>query len=230
MIDIKLIRDSPEVIKENLKRKDQTDKLPLIDKIKKLDEEWRKIKGEGDSVRASRNTISKEISEAKKAGKDTKDLMKKAASIPDEIAAIEVKMQKKEEEINDILKQIPNIISKHTPKGKDSSENVEIKKWGKIPKFNFPVKNHVELAENLDLADFDSSARVSGSGFYYIKKELAKLNQALIRFTLDYLGDKKDYIYIEPPLMLHTKEIFASMDKSAIEQSVYSIKIVQQYL
>ena len=118
---------------------------------------------------------------------------------------------------------MPNFISKETPKGKDGSENVEYIKGGKIPKFNFPIKNHVELAENLGIADFDASARVSGTGFYYLKNELAILNQALIRFAIDFMR-KKDYEYIEPPLMLNEKSIYASMDKAAIEQSVYEIK------
>jgi seryl-tRNA synthetase len=223
MIDIKLIRETPEIVKENIKKKDQLQKLPLVDKIKSLDEDWRKLKTESDSLRSQRNTISKDISEAKKAGKDTKELMNKAQKIPDEILEVERKMTSLEEEISINLRQIPNLIWKDVPKGKDSSENVEIKKGGKIPKFNFPAKTHVELAESLNIADFDASARVSGNGFYYLKNELALLNQALIRFTIDFMI-KKGYEYIEPPLMLHGKEIFASMDKAAIEQSVYSIK------
>lgn len=223
MIDIKLIRESPELVKENIKKKEQLQKTHLVDEIIKLDTNWRKLKAETDSLRASRNTISKEISEAKKSGKDTKALMKKASSIPDEILSVESKMKKLEDEIDSKMRQIPNIMWKNVPKGKDSSENVEIKKGGTIPKLDFPVKSHVELAESLDIADFDASARVSGNGFYYLKGDLALLNQALIRFAIDFMV-KKGYEYIEPPLMLHSKEIFASMDKNAIEQSVYSIK------
>jgi len=223
MIDIKLIRESSNLVKENIKKKAQDSKLPLVDKVKSLDEQWRKLKGDVDSLRAQRNTISKQISETKKAGKDASALLKKAQTLPDEIASAEQQMTKLEEEITNNLKQLPNTISKHVPKGKDSSQNVEIKKGGKIPRFSFQAKTHVELAEALDLADFDSSARVSGNGFYYIKNELAFLNQALIRFAIDFMRSKK-YTYIETPLMLHEKEIFGSMDKAAIEQSVYSIK------
>lgn len=223
MIDIKLIRENPEVIKENVKKKDQLQKLPLVDKIKKLDEDWRKLKIESDNLRAQRNTVSKEISEAKKAKKDASALLKRAQQIPDEIAAVEEKMAKLEADIDSNLRQLPNIMWKGVPKGKDSSQNVEIKKGGSIPKFDFPIKSHVELVEQNDLGDFDASARTSGNGFYYLKGDLAFLNQALIRFALDTMY-KKGYTYIEPPLMLHEKEIFASMDKAAIEQSVYSIK------
>jgi seryl-tRNA synthetase len=223
MLDIKLIRENPEVVKENIKKKDQESKLQLVDKVRKIDEEWRKLKTESDTLRAKRNSISKEISEAKKAGKDAAALMKRAQSIPEEIEKIENEMAKLEEEITQILRQLPNIMWKGVPKGKDSSENVEFKKGGKMPKFNFPVKSHVELTESLDIADFDASARVAGNGFYYLKGPLAILNQALIRYAIDFMI-KKGYTYIEPPLMLHEKEIFASMDKTAIEQSVYSIK------
>jgi len=223
MLDIKLIRENPEIVRDNIKKKGQDQKLALVDKVITLDANWRKIKGEVDSLRADRNSISKQISDAKKAGKDIKPLMEKAGKIPAEIANKEAEMVKLEEEIDVNLRKLPNIMWKGIPKGKDGSENVEIKKAGKIPKFNFDIKNHVELAEELNLVDFDASAKVSGNGFYYLKNELALLNQALIRFTVDSLVKKK-YEYIEPPLMLHEKEIYASMDKASIEQSVYSIK------
>jgi len=218
-----LIRENAELVKANIKTKGQDQKLPLVDKALELDVQWKKLKTESDLVRASRNSVSKEISEAKKAGKDTKALMKKAAEIPEEIAKIEEKMVAAEAEIEVILKQLPNIMWKGIPKGKDSTGNVETYKGGKVPKFDFPVKNHVEVAEGLGVVDFDASARVAGNGFYYIKGDLALMNQALIRFAIDFMI-KKGYTYIEPPLMLHEKEVFASMDKAAIEQSVYSIK------
>lgn len=223
MIDIKLIRENPHLVRENIKKKDQMQKLILVDKIIEFDEEWRRLKTETDALRAQRNTISKEINEAKKAGKNADALLKKAKTIPEQIDSNEKKMIEMEQGVISNLRQLPNIMWKGVPKGKDSSENVEIKKGGKIPKFDFPIKNHVELAEALDIVDFNASARVAGNGFYYLKNELGILNQALIRFAIDTMS-KKGYTYIEPPLMLHEKEIFASMDKTAIEQSVYSIK------
>jgi len=225
MIDIKLIRENPELVKENIKKKFQDEKLPLVDKVRKLDEEWRKARLEADKLRAERNKISEEINQAKKKKDEKKasELIKKAKDIPGEIAKLEEKEKTLELQIKEIMIKIPNIMSKETPIGKDSSENVEIKKWGKIPKFDFPIKSHVEILEGLGVADFDSARRVSGNGFYYLKKELALLNHALIKFTIDFMK-KRGYDYIETPLMLNEKSIFASMDKSAIEQSVYSIK------
>jgi len=223
MIDIKLIRENPELVKKNIKKKFQDEKLPLVDKVKKLDEDWRKLKFDEDKLRADRNKVSKKINELKKSGKNADNEIKEAKKIPEKIAGLEEKRKTLEEEIRKIMYAIPNIIHKSVPAGKDASENIEIKKAGKIPKFRFPVKNHVELIEELNLGDFESSARVSGKGFYYLKNELALLNQALIRFAIDFMKSK-GYEYIETPLMLNEKSIFASMDKKAIEESVYSIK------
>ena len=223
MIDIKLIRENPELVKENIKKKFQDEKIPLVDKIKALDEKWRKLKYKEDDLRRERNNISKEINELKKNKKDAKQEIKKAKKIPEKIEKLQVKRKKLEEKIREIMYKIPNMIHKSVPVGKDDSENVELKMVGKIRKFNFPVKNHVELIEALGLGDFDASAKVSGKGFYYLKKELALLNQALIRFAIDFM-QKKGYEYIETPLMLNEKSIYASMDKYAIKESVYSIE------
>lgn len=223
MLDIKLIRENRGLVRENIKKKFQDVKLPLVDEIRELDEKWRKQKSQADSLRAERNTISKQISEAKKTGQDASGLFKKAKKIPEEIEAIENESEKLQTKINELMLQIPNIIHKSVPIGRDASKNKEIKRASKPKKFKFPVKNHVELAERQGFADFDASARVSGNGFYYLKGDLALLNQALIRFAIDFMK-KKGYEYIEPPLMLNAKSIYASMDQKAIEQSVYDIK------
>src|SRR3989338_183602 len=225
MIDIKLIRENPELVEKNIKRKGQNEKLVLLDKVIKLDEDWRAVKFEADNLRKNRNVISEQINQAKKNKdeKKAKEFIQKAKKIPEEIAELDQKDNKLAEEISEIMNQLPNFFSQKVPIGKDASENVEIKKVGKHGKFNFPVKNHVELTENLGVADFEASAKVSGKGFYYFKNELAILNQALIMYARDFLGKKK-YEYIETPLLLNEKSIFASMDKAAIEQSVYSIK------
>jgi seryl-tRNA synthetase len=224
MIDIKILRENPELVKENIRKKDQIEKLPFVDKILELDKEWRKARLEADNLRAERNKVSEGINQAKKAKDEAKaqEFLKRAKEIPEAIAELEKKEQALEQETRQYLIKLPNFISPETPKGKDGSENKEYIVGGKIPKFDFKPKNHVELAENLGIADFDASARVSGTGFYYLKKELAIMNQALIRFAIDFMI-KKGYEYIEPPLMLNEKSIYASMDKSAIEQSVYKI-------
>ncbi|MEK6886713.1 MAG: serine--tRNA ligase [Nanoarchaeota archaeon] len=223
MIDINLIRETPQLVKENIKKKFQNEKLPLVDEAVKLDSQIRKLKTEAQELRAERNTLSSRINEAKKTNKDVMPILEKAKRIPDQIKTLEDEEAKLTNVLTSIMHKIPNFISKKTPSGKDASQNKEISKGGKIIKFTFPIKTHVELAEHLNIADFDSSAKVSGKGFYYLKGDLALLNQALIRFAIDFMVKKK-YQYIEAPLMLNAQSIFASMDKNAIEQSVYSIK------
>src|SRR3989338_1447216 len=229
MLDIKLIRENPELVKENIKKKFKDEKLHLVDLIRKKDIDWRNQKQRVDKLRHDRNSISQEISKAKKEGKNADKLMQAAKLIPAKIEEIEKKVGRMHEQIQELLSQLPNIMSDKTPIGKDESKNVEIKKGGTIPKFDFTPKNHVELAESLKIADFDNSAKVSGNGFYYLKGDLSLLNQALIRFAIDFM-QSRGFEYIETPLMLREKQIYASMDKKAIEESVYSIKVEDLHL
>ena len=187
MIDIKLIRDNPDLVKDNLKKKFAEEKILFVDKILKKDTDWRKLKTGNDKLRYERNKISNEIAKAKKEKSNTAKLIKAAKSIPKKISENEIKMNKIRKNIQEYMVQIPNLISKETPIGKDDSKNVELRKVGKPKKFSFKIKNHIELAENLGLIDFDSSAKSSGNGFYYLKKELALLNQSLIRFAIDFM-------------------------------------------
>ena len=229
MIDIKLIRENPDLVKENIKKKFQTEKLPLVDKLKKLDEDWKKLKYGLDNLRAERNKISKEINKLKKQGENTDKEIKRAKEIPGKIEEIEKKERKLFYEINKIMSQIPNIISDKVPLGKDDSENVVERIIGKPGKFNFPVKSHVELGESLGLLDFDSSARVSGKGFYYMEDDLALLNQALIRFAIDFMVSK-GFRYIETPLMLRDEIINEVTDLNDQEKMIYKIENEELYL
>ena len=221
MLDINLIRENPELVKENQARLNQ--KLSAVEDVLKLDERWRAQKQKSDILRSKRNKISETINQAKKAKDEAaaKKLIKEAKSIPDQINEVEKKADKILEKRDEVLRTIPNIISKKTPKGESDKDNKEIKKVGKIPKFNFEIKNHVQICEDLDLADFDASAEVTGNGFYYLKNELAILNQALIRFAIDFMR-KQNYEYIEPPLMLR-KNVFAE-DNATFADSIYEIK------
>lgn len=225
MIDIKIIRENPEIIRKNLIKKYQDAKISLVDEIIELDLEWRKKRRTEDNLRSERNKISEEINSLikQKKKKEAKNLMKKSKEISlglEQVEKDEISLGKR---VKNALIKIPNIVHDYVPLGRNDSENVEIEKWGDIKNFDFSIKNHVEILEAMKLVDWDASSRVSGTGFYYLKKELALLNQALIRFAIDFMY-KKGYEYIEPPLMLNEKSIYASMDKSAIEQSVYSIK------
>jgi seryl-tRNA synthetase len=229
MIDIKLIRENPELVKENIKKKFQTDKLVLVDKIIKLDAEWRKFKTEEDKLRSSRNSISKEISEAKKAKKDVSKLLKQAKDIPDEIAKLEEKRKKFEEQIHEIMKSIPNIIDASVPIGKDDSENVELKKFGEPKVPDYTILHHAELAEKNEWADFDSARETSGNGFYYLTGDLAILHSAMLAFARDYMV-KQGFVYTIPPFMIRRKVVEGVMSFKEMDAMMYKIDGEDLYL
>jgi len=231
MIDIKLIRENPDLVRENMRKKFQDDRLGLVDDVIQLDLKWRKERKKADDLRSERNKISAQINQMKKKGQKSKvaGLIKEAKLIPEKIAKVEGKENKLGRKIREVMMKIPNMMWDDVPVGKNDEDNVEIKKWGDIPRFDFDVKNHVELGEALGIVDFDKSAKVAGKGFYYLKGDLALLNQALISFGRDFMV-KKGYTYIEPPLMLNGEAIYASMDKEAIAESVYKIDGVDKAL
>ena len=229
MIDINLIRENPDLVKENIKKKFQDEKLPLVDKVIKLDKEWRKLKYSEDAFRARRNKISKEINRLKKNKKDASKTIKKAKEIPKKIEKIKEKRKLLEKEIKEIMYKIPNIIHSSVPIGKSDKENKVIKVIGKPKKFNFPIKNHVEIGEELGMLDFDISAKISGKGFYFLKGDLALLNMALVNFARDYMI-KQEFEYIEPPLMIRKKILNGVYSHSEIEQMSYKIEAEDLYL
>ncbi len=229
MIDIKLVRENPDLVKENIKKKFQDEKLPLVDKVKKKDEDWRRLKTQVDKLRHERNAISREISETKKKGKNTTSLLKKAQQIPNKIAEIEKKADKLQQEITEIMKIIPNIIHKSVPLGKDASQNLIREVIGKPTKPPFEIKNHAELGESLNLFDFDSSAHIAGNGFYFLKGEVALLNQAILNYARDFMVSH-NYEYIEPPLMIRKKILEGVYSSKEIEAMAYKIENEDLYL
>lgn len=229
MIDIKLIREHPEIVKENIKKKFQDTKIHLVDEVIKKDEEWRKLKSQADNLRAERNRVSKEISELKKAKKNADSAMKRAAEIPKKIVETEEHMTKLEVRIREIMLAIPNILHKSVPKGKDSSQNVVNEVIGKPKSFDFKLKSHAELAEELGVADFDTSAKTSGTGFYFLKGDLALLNQALISYARNFMV-KKGYEYVEPPLMIRGEILQGVYSSADIAAQAYKIENEDLYL
>ncbi|MEK6899106.1 MAG: serine--tRNA ligase [Nanoarchaeota archaeon] len=230
MIDIRLIRESPELVKENIKKKFQDSKIKLVDEIKKKDESWRELKQQTDDLRASRNKISIQVGEAKKAGKDAKKLLAEAKKIPFEIEKIEFKSNKLEREINELLMQIPNIMHPSVPTGKDETKNPELRRWGKIPKFDFELKNHAELIEKLGLVDFDAARINSGNGFNYLIGHMALLDQALQRYGLDFIV-KKGFTPVGPPIMLNFETLLGALNGlKDFEDVVYKVEKEDLYL
>lgn len=222
MLDINLVRENPNLVKNNEELRNRDSKN--VDVVLKLDHQWKSKLKSVEKLKHTRNVVSQEINQAKK-NKDEKTVkqkIKEMRSVVEEIKNTEEKVASLFKSRNEALMLLGNIMWGKVPKGKNDSENVEIKKHGGIPQFNFEIKNHVELAEALNLADFEASGTTSGNGFYFLKGELALLNQALIRFALDFMHKKK-YLYIEPPLMLRKEILAAAVDTNELAQSIYSI-------
>ncbi len=221
MLSLKFIREHHEALKKDMKKR-HLDPHP-IDELLRADEGWRAQKGEIDAIRASRNRLSEEVNALKKQGKDASAALEKVKSIPKQIAELEGKMKEEETLIQQLLSKIPNIMHESVPEGKDASENPVIRTEGKPKKFSFPVKNHVELIEALGMADFDASAKISGSGFYFLEGPLALLNQALIQYAVSFMH-KKGYTYVETPLMVQKGILSAALDAAAFADSIYEVK------
>lgn len=215
MIDIKLIRENPELVRENCKNRAYDEKS--VDEILKLDEQWRKLKKKDDDLRAERNKVSKEINDAKKQKKDISKLLKQARQIPDKLEKNEEEEKELKKNIDFILSSIPNIQNKDVPVG-DESKNKEIKKGGTIPKFTFPVKGHVELLSGI--LDMERATKVAGSGFYLFSGELAQLERALINFMIDF-HVKDGFLEINPPQLVNAKTMFGTGNLPKFEKDLY---------
>ncbi|MDO8528915.1 MAG: serine--tRNA ligase [Nanoarchaeota archaeon] len=228
MLDIKLLRENPEIVRESQKKRGMPEKE--VDWVLELDKKWRGIKFEVDNLKSKRNKISQEINQAKKEKdeKKAKDLIKQAQKIPDEISKLEEESKKLEQERNNVLENIPNIVDKSVPVG-DASKNKVLQVFKKPKKFSFPVKAHEELLLARDLLNMDKAAEVSGARFYYLKRDIVKLNQALINFALDFLS-KKDFVLVQPPFMLKKDTLNSALPFSAFAEGIYKIEGEDLYL
>ncbi len=229
MIDINLIRTKPDLVKENIKKKFQNEKLPLVDKIRNLDQEWKKLKSEEDILRKQRNEISRKINDCTKENGDASSLKEQAKIIPEKIVEIQEKRVQIQQVILNLMYKIPNIIHTSVPLGKDSSQNVELERIGepKIP--DYEIYNHAELAEKIGGADFESSRKTSGKGFFYLIGDIAELSSAIINFARDYMI-KHGFIYIEPPFMIRSKVVEGVMSFEEIKNMMYKIEDEDLYL
>ena len=229
MLDIKFIRDNIEIVKENLKKKNQEFKYSSLDKLIKIDIEYRQLIQDTNILKNKRNKITNEIKIKKAKKENIENLIAEAKELPQKIKGMDEKQKNFKEEIFKLQNEIPNLISPETPIGKDESENVEIERFGEIKEFDFEILPHSEIAEKLNLVDFDSSRNVSGKGFYYLKGDLALLNQALLRYVQDFLT-KKEYTYVLPPLMINKKSCDGVIDFEFFRDMVYKIENEDLYL
>ncbi|MEM5819630.1 MAG: serine--tRNA ligase [Candidatus Aenigmatarchaeota archaeon] len=223
MLDIKLIRENPEIIKENLRKRGDKEKEKLLDRVIELDKHWRMNIKELNELRMRRNKISEEIAKAKKEKKDIKELLEIASQIPERIKIIEEEIRKQESEIREILMRLPNLLHESVPIGKDDSENVEIRKFGKIPKFDFEPKHHQDIAEKICGIDMERAAKISGARFYFLKNPLVRLNFAILNYALDFISKKGFEIY-QPPFMINRTSCEGVIEFEAFENMIYKIE------
>lgn len=228
MIDIKLIRENPELVKENMKKKFRTD-LNLVDEVKKLDEDWKKAKFDEEQIRKDRNAISKKISELKKAKKNADKEMKQAKELPKKLEKLGEKRKKLEEEIKKIMMNIPNIMHESVPIGKDDSENVEIEKFGEPKVPNYEIVHHADILEALNGLDLESARRTSGHGFYFLTGDIAVLHSALLNYARDFMV-KKGFSYTIPPNMIRSKVVDGVMSFAEKDAVMYKIEGEDLYL
>ena len=223
MLDIRTIREHPESVLDSLKKRNQEEKAPLVKEAQEKDKEWRKTKGELDELRHKRNRVSEDINKAKKEGKDASKLMAEAKSIPGKLKELEDREEQLRTRIIEILRTLPNLLDPEVPEGKDASQNVAREELGKKTELGFPARSHVELCEQLGIADFEASRRTSGHGFFFLKGDLALLDQALQRYALDMML-QEGFTPIVPPYMIRKEIVDGVVDLHFFEEIIYKLE------
>lgn len=231
MLDIKFLRTNPDIVKENIKKKFQFEKIELVDKVIELDKEYRDAKNRADELRGQRNSISKQIGMfmAKGQKDDAENAKQQVKDINGELEALEVKETELEAEVRKIMLVIPNIIDETVPIGKDDSENVEIEKFGEpfVPDFEVPY--HVDIMESLNGIDLDSARKTSGNGFYYLSGDIARLHSAILSYARDFMIDR-GFTYYIPPFMIRSEVVTGVMSFAEMENMMYKIEGEDLYL
>lgn len=229
MLDIRFVRAHPEIIKADLQKRNDPEKVAWVDDLLIKDARSRELKVNTDQLRQRRNTIARDINAAKKAGQDAAPLLAEAAALPGRIKANDTEQEEIQNTVKNYLMRIPNILHESVPVGKDDTENVQIKTAGTIRSFDFEIKNHGQLAAEKGWADFERATKISGAGFYFLKGSLALLDMALQRYAIDLLG-KNGYTPVIPPYMINRSSYEGVTDLGDFEKVMYKIDGDDAYL
>ena len=231
MIDIKLLRENPELVKENIKKKFQDEKLVLVDEVIELDEKLRSFKTEGDNLRSERNKTSKELGGLMGQGKkdEAEEAKAHVKEINDKLTDIEAKTEEYGKEVKKRMQVIPQIIDDSVPIGKDDTENVEIEKFGEPVVPDYEVPYHIDIMETFDGVDLDAARDTSGAGFYYLRGDIARLHSAILSYARDFMIDR-GYTYYIPPFMIRSDVVTGVMSFSEMEDMMYKIEGEDLYL
>lgn len=231
MLDIKFVRENPDVVKQNIRNKFQDEKLPLVNEVIELDERSRELKTKGDSLRAEKNRLSKQIGAcmAKGMKEDAEELKRRVAADAEELESMEKEQAELDEKIKKIMMTIPNIIDESVPIGKDDSQNVEVQKFGepKTPKFEIPY--HTQIMESFEGIDLESAGRVAGNGFYYLIGDIARLHSAVLSYARDFMIDR-GFTYCVPPFMIRSDVVTGVMSFAEMDAMMYKIEGEDLYL
>ena len=231
MLDIKFLRENPDIVKKNIENKFQFDKLPLVDEVIDLDQKKRAAQQEADSLRANKNKIAKEIGALMAQGKkeEAEEVKKKVSESAARLSELEKMEKELDEKIMNIMLIIPNIIDPSVPIGKDDSENVEIKKYGDpvVPEFDVPY--HTEIMEKFNGIDLDSAGKVAGNGFYYLMGDVARLHSAILAYAIDFMIDR-GFTYCIPPFMIRSNVVTGVMSFAEMDAMMYKIEGEDLYL
>lgn len=231
MIDIKFLRENPDVVKQNIKNKFQNDKLPLVDEVIELDKQARAAQQEADALRANKNTIAKQIGSLMAQGKkaEAEEVKKQVAETSARLKELETLEPELKEKVKKIMMIIPNIIDPSVPIGKDDSENVEVQRYGEpvVPDFEIPY--HADIMESLGGIDLDSARKVAGNGFYYLMGDIARLHSAIISYARDFMIDR-GFTYCIPPFMIRSNVVTGVMSFAEMDAMMYKIEGEDLYL
>jgi len=229
MLDINLVRNNPEIVRADLKKRGRLEKLKMVDELLILDKRRRENITLENELRRRRNLVSEEIGRLRKAGADITDRLREAREIPGKIKEVRGKVVEAEEEMRRILYRLPNILHPSVPVGGGEEDNQLVRSWGKKREFDFKPKDHIDLGLSLDLIDVERAGKVAGTRFYYLKKELVQLNYALLKFAIDVMAEKGFVIY-QPPYMLRRRGVESSTDLADFEDVIYKIEDEDLYL
>jgi len=226
MLDPKTIKENPQIIRDMLKARAVEFNF---DELITSDQKRREFILKTDELRKKKNQIASTISQKKKSSEDTSSILAEMKNISEELTKLEISQEEVEKKYSKLALTIPNLIHESVPIGKDETTNMEIKKWGKIPEFNFKINDHIDISENLDLVDLERAAKVAGARFYYLKNDLVRLNQSLIHYALDFLAGK-NYSLIQPPYMINRHSMEGAVIADDFEEVIYKIENEDLYM
>ena len=229
MLDIRVIRESPQLVRDNLNKRGNPENIKMLDSLIDLDRKWRQGLTRLNDLRHERKLVTVEIAKLKKTGKDADTEVAKAKGIDAEISEIEKEVAVAEEKEKDLLMRLPNLLHDSVPVGKDESENVQVRTWGRPPAFKFPVKNHIDLSLDLGIIDMERAGKVSGSRFYYLQREAVLLDMALMNFAMEEMV-KKGYTPIEPPYLMRREAYEGVTALGDFEDVLYKVENENLYL